>query len=62
VNQLQFIDVIDENGKYLRRLPVDSFSPDGVPNRISVDCVGKIWIITGLDKIVCLQLQQSLTF
>lgn len=62
VNQLQFIDVIDEDGAYLRRLSVDSFSPDGVPNRISVDCDGKIWIITSLNKIVCLQLQQSPTF
>ena len=58
VNQDQGIDIIDENGKFMKRKPLDSFSQEGTPYGIAIDRNDKAWIITNLNKIVGVELKQ----
>jgi len=58
VNQDQGIDIIDENGKFMKRKPLDSFSQEGTPYGIAIDRNDKAWIITSINKIVGVELKQ----
>ena len=61
VNQNQGIDIIDENGKFLKRKSLDSISQEGTPYGIAIDSNDKAWIITSLNKIVGVDLKQIMS-
>lgn len=61
VNQDQGIDIIDENGKFLKRKPLASFSEEGTPYGIAIDNNDQAWIITNLNKIVGVDLNQIMS-